>query len=125
MLSDLLNDITDFWKGPSVQDDAFWRTTHARTIKRSDFTEGFHTYGIEWSKDYLYTWIDNPLQQVLYVDFKRLSSMWNYGQFQGRLENGSSLTNPWFMSENSNAPFDQKFYLILNVAVGSRNGWFP
>jgi hypothetical protein len=51
--------------------------------------------------------------------------MWTWGQFQGRLENGSSLSNPWFKSENSNAPFDQKFYLILNVAVGSHNGWFP
>jgi hypothetical protein len=94
-------------------------------VKRHDFSEGFHTYGIEWSKDYLYTYIDNPLQQVLYVDFKSLVNMWTWGQFQGRLENGTSLRNPWFTSENSNAPFDQKFYLILNVAVGSHNGWFP
>jgi beta-glucanase (GH16 family) len=112
-------------KGPSVQDDAWWRTTHGRTVKRNDFSDGFHTYGIEWSKDYLFTWIDDPLQQVLYVDFKRLTNMWTWGGFQGRMENGSSLSNPWFKSENSNAPFDQKFYLILNVAVGSKSGWFP
>jgi hypothetical protein len=49
--------------------------------------------------------------------------MWNWGGFQGRIENGSSLSNPWFKSENSNAPFDQKFFLILNVAVGSKSGW--
>lgn len=24
-----------------------------------------------------------------------------------------------------NAPFDQKFYLIFNVAVGGTNGYFP
>jgi hypothetical protein len=23
------------------------------------------------------------------------------------------------------APFDQDFYLIMNVAVGGTNGWFP
>jgi len=23
------------------------------------------------------------------------------------------------------APFDQSFYLIMNVAVGGTNGWFP
>ena len=112
-----------FEKGPSVKEDSYYRTTHDRTIKRSDFTESFHTYGLEWSKDYLYTYIDNRLQQVLYVDFTR-KNMWNFGQFEGRVENGSLLNNPWFKSGNMNAPFDQKFYLILNVAVGSRNGWF-
>ena len=36
------------------------------------------------------------------------------------------MTNPWANSTSpANAPFDQSFYLILNVAVGSRNGWFP
>ena len=25
----------------------------------------------------------------------------------------------------NSAPFDRDFYLILNVAVGGKNGWFP
>jgi hypothetical protein len=32
--------------------------------------------------------------------------------------------NPWEAGEPS-APFDQEFYLILNVAVGGTNGYFP
>jgi len=82
-----------------------------------------HTFGLEWSEKYLYTWVDNQLQQVLYVDFKK-QDLWDRGHFQGQFENGTLLTNPWYISGNNNAPFDQKFYLILNVAVGSRNGWF-
>ena len=41
-------------------------------------------------------------------------------------EDQTLLANPWALSNSTtgNAPFDQKFYLILNVAVGSRNGWF-
>lgn len=31
--------------------------------------------------------------------------------------------DPW-INGGINAPFDQKFYLILNVAVGGTNGWF-
>jgi hypothetical protein len=81
------------------------------------------TFGLEWSENYLYTWVDSRLQQVLFVDFKK-KDFWQRGHFQGQYENGTLLTNPWYISGNKNAPFDQKFYLILNVAVGSRNGWF-
>lgn len=60
---------------------------------------------------------------MLYVDFKK-QNLWQFGKFQGQYENGSLLTNPWYTSGNTNAPFDQKFYLILNVAVGGRTGYF-
>jgi len=34
--------------------------------------------------------------------------------------------NPWRHSNATNqAPFDQEFYLIMNVAVGGTNGYFP
>ncbi|KIV81625.1 hypothetical protein PV11_03796 [Exophiala sideris] len=109
--------------GTSWKTDNWFRTTHSHTIQRTDYSEGMHTFGLEWSQKYLYTWVDNQLQQVLYVDFKK-QDLWDRGHFQGQFENGTLLTNPWYISGNNNAPFDQKFYLILNVAVGSRNGWF-
>lgn len=37
--------------------------------------------------------------------------------------NGTAYANPWIDGQ-VNAPFDQPFYLILNVAVGATNGWF-
>ena len=106
----------------SWKTDSFFRTTTTHKIQRTDYSEGFHTFGLEWTKDYLYTWVDNRLQQVLYVDFKK-QDLWQRGHFQDVYENSTLLTNPWF-NGGRNAPFDQKFYLILNVAVGSRNGWF-
>jgi len=109
--------------GPSSKTDAFWRTTAPRNIRRTDYSKGFHTYGIEWTKDYLFTWVDSPLYQVLYIDFTK-ENMWSRGSFQNSVENSTLLDNPWQKSPNNNAPFDQKFYLILNLAVGSRNGWF-
>jgi len=60
---------------------------------------------------------------VLYVDFKK-ENMWTRGHFQNQLENSTYIKNPWELSSNKNAPFDQNFFLIMNVAVGSRNGWF-
>lgn len=35
------------------------------------------------------------------------------------------LTNPWISSETNVAPFDKPFYLVLDLAVGGIDGWFP
>ncbi|KAJ7689727.1 hypothetical protein B0H17DRAFT_632638 [Mycena rosella] len=43
------------------------------------------------------------------------------------MQNGTEsivLQNPWVNGTKA-APFDQSFYLIMNVAVGGTNGWFP
>lgn len=46
-------------------------------------------------------------------------SFWDKGGW-----NGTSFDNPWEGRKN-NAPFDQPFYLIMNVAVGGTSGFFP
>jgi hypothetical protein len=81
---------------------------------------------MEWSEKYIYTYIDSRLQQILYVGFDdRVGhSMWDFGQFAQTIENSSLAENPWNQTGQGNTPFDQSFYLILDVAVGSRNGWF-
>ena len=35
------------------------------------------------------------------------------------------VANPWIGSDSHLTPFDTEFYLILNVAVGGTNGFFP
>lgn len=51
--------------------------------------------------------------------------MWNRGKFGSMItENDTALFDPWTASSNRNTPFDQSFYLILNVAVGGTNGYF-
>lgn len=45
---------------------------------------------------------------------------------QGFFERGkfpSSYDNPW-KDSNINAPFDQRFYIIINLAVGGTGGYF-
>jgi hypothetical protein len=65
------------------------------------------------------------MQQVLFFDFTNNENLWTYGKFTTDAVNGSTPTNPWSQTGRDNTPFDQDFYLILNVAVGSTNGWFP
>jgi hypothetical protein len=51
--------------------------------------------------------------------------MWDRGEFGKTIINNSALHDPWSQTGKPNTPFDQQFYLILNVAVGSTNGYFP
>lgn len=59
-----------------------------------------------------------------HIDFTQNKNMWTYGEFWKSPVNGTLPQNPWG-TESSNAPFGQDFYLILNVAVGGTQGWFP
>jgi hypothetical protein len=53
------------------------RPTPTCFCRRSTFTisgeviysEGFHTFGVEWSENFLYTYVDNRLLQVHFVGF--------------------------------------------------------
>ncbi len=61
-------------------------------FQNGDSTENWHTYTIEWERDYIRWYVDD----VLY----------------------SEQTEWYSANRNSPAPFDQNFYLILNLAVG-------
>ncbi|KAK9387370.1 concanavalin A-like lectin/glucanase domain-containing protein [Lipomyces mesembrius] len=81
--------------GPTPALDRYWKTHSTLALKRNTFADGFHTFGLEWSDKYIITY-----------------------------DNGSTVSDPW-PGDDLQAPFDQEFYLILNVAVGGTNGWFP
>lgn len=46
---------------PNSALDAFWRTNGVRYLTRGDYSDGFHTFGMEWSDSYIYTWVDSRL----------------------------------------------------------------
>lgn len=106
--------------------DGYWRTTGAHKVRRGDYSKGFHTFGIQWTPNYIYFYIDSRVHQMLFIGFNKAEPMYDRGKFADTAENSTMLVNPWADSKSTtgNAPFDQKFYLILNVAVGGRNGWF-
>ncbi|KAJ6260903.1 Beta-glucanase [Drechslerella dactyloides] len=103
--------------GVSRTADRFWKTTFGRRVRRTDYTKGYNTFGLEWTKDYLFTYHNGRTYSVLWIGFLK-ESLWELGQFPN---NGSLQANPWAVSENMNAPFDQPFYLSLSVQVGATN----
>jgi beta-glucanase (GH16 family) len=109
--------------GPDPENDAWPVTKNSENALHSDFGNAFHTYGLEWSEKYLFTYLDTTLDQVFYWPFT--APLWPQGNFPLAGTNGTRLSDPWSATGRVQTPFDQEFYLIIDVAVGGRNGWFP
>ena len=93
--------------------------------RRHSYDEGFHTYSMEWNEKFIRMYVDTRLHHLLEVSFNK--PFFQRGDFPPYVANGSqtiATPNPWMNGTNA-SPFDKPFYLILNVAVGGTNGWFP
>lgn len=56
--------------GPNANENRFQMTRSEYTHNVS-LGDDFHTYGLYWSKDRLYTYIDSPNNIVLDIDFTK------------------------------------------------------
>ncbi|KAJ7472249.1 glycoside hydrolase family 16 protein [Mycena galericulata] len=95
-------------------------------LKRTSFDKGFHTYGVEWDEQWMRFYVDTRVHTTLDITTKTTKqSFWNRAGFPTTAQNGSGIVaveNPY---QNINSPFDQPFYLIIDLAVGGTSGWFP
>ncbi|KAI5778693.1 concanavalin A-like lectin/glucanase domain-containing protein [Geopyxis carbonaria] len=108
--------------GPDPANDAWWRTNVKHKALHTTYAGKYHTFGIEWSENYIFTYVDSRLLQVLFTNFNQ--RLWERGNFPIANQNGTRYIDPWAKTGNPNTPFDHPFYLILNVGVGGTNGWF-
>ncbi|KAF7293515.1 Glucan 1,3-beta-glucosidase [Mycena indigotica] len=96
------------------------------TEKRKIFSSDFHTYTMEWTDKWIRISVDTRLHTLLDLQFKE--PFFKRGDYPPTAidTNGHPVpvTNPWVNGTNATL-FDQDFYLIMNVAVGGTNGWFP
>ncbi|KAF8525030.1 concanavalin A-like lectin/glucanase domain-containing protein [Hysterangium stoloniferum] len=112
--------------GPTSTIDAWTNTWGWIQQRRASYADEFHTYALEWNHEFMRFYIDSKTVSSLQVNFKK-ESLFDRGKFPQIITDGANqvvLKNPW-QGRGNNAPFDQPFYLILNVAVGGTNGWFP
>lgn len=100
------------WGNDFREDVKTFPSTHADSQPISD---DFHTYGLRWTPDAIITYLDDPLNIVMSVPMTKFAS-----QFTSL----AGVSNLW-SNQCPNAPFDQEFYLIFNVAVGGVSGYFP
>ncbi|KAG1733861.1 glycoside hydrolase family 16 protein [Suillus paluster] len=106
------------------------------STKRGNFATGFHVYAFEWTGQWMRFYTDNRLQAM--INLNKISSknsdsyFFNNGGFPGVAMNVSSgkevvVEDPWSTAFGGSAaaPFDQEFYLVIDLAVGGTSGWFP
>ncbi|KAI6249373.1 Beta-1,3-glucan-binding protein [Erysiphe necator] len=108
--------------GPDIANDAWWRTNSKRTSLHTTYAKTEHTFGLEWSQKYIFTYIDTVLLQVLYTNFNE--PLYARGLFPLSDVNVTKMISEWSRTSHKQTPFDQEFYLVINVAVGGTNGWF-
>jgi hypothetical protein len=109
-----------------------------QSLKRSSYAQNFHTYTLEWTENFIKIYVDSRLKNMvlLQVDKKQQTNggfFWKRGNFPFTANNNSAteivVPNPWTTATVQNAtnaaPFDQQFYLILDLAAGGTSGWFP
>ena len=116
-----------------AQHESAYKLTH-RTHTSTNATtlvNAFHTYGLYWDDTRLYTYFDDPSNIVMEIHDYVSTSFWQKGVDNLLWKNDTTVSqrhNPWRAGTN-HAPFDQEFYLILNLAVGGTagngNGYFP
>lgn len=51
--------------GTTYLNDAYLKSTSDWGAQRTKYSEGYHTYGLEWTEDYLFTWLDGRLRVCL------------------------------------------------------------
>ncbi|KAK7452157.1 hypothetical protein VKT23_012263 [Stygiomarasmius scandens] len=121
---------TDYVRGSLNWGPLSWLNAVSKTygwwhLRRGSYDTDFHTYSLEWTEDFIRIYVDSRLHHMMDLRIKK--SFWDRGDFPAVVQNGSdviALQDPWTNGTKA-APFDQRFYLILNVAVGGTNGWFP
>ncbi|XP_075970504.1 beta-1,3-glucan-binding protein-like [Anticarsia gemmatalis] len=100
--------------GPKPGVNGFQKTHWAKK-NPNGYNSDFHRYQLEWTTDYIKFSIDD-------AEIGRVTpgqgGFWQHGGFSAQEK------NPWPPGSKM-APFDQQFYIILNLAVGGTTGYFP
>lgn len=100
--------------GPTVALNQ-WSRTHFEKNNGAGYENDFHIYKVVWSSNGFVFYIDNEnIGTITPPD----GGFWELGEFEN-----SGVPNIW-KAGSKMAPFDQQFYLIINLAVGGTN-FFP
>ncbi|KAJ8935956.1 hypothetical protein NQ318_015791, partial [Aromia moschata] len=93
-----------------------YKYTHFEHNNVTGFNADFHNYQMEWTPDLIKFSIDDDIMGTVTPPE---GGFWELGELAS-----TGLESPW-KSGAKMAPFDEEFYIILNLAVGSTMGYFP
>ncbi|KAH7890395.1 glycoside hydrolase family 16 protein [Phlebopus sp. FC_14] len=105
------------------------------STKQGNYASDFHVYAMEWTGSWMRFYTDSRLQAMINLDISSKTSdsyFYNTGGFPSVAMNMSSgkyivVEDPWSTAYGGSAaaPFDQQFYMVIDLAAGGTSGWFP
>ena len=123
--------------GPAFNHDAYPLSTSTVTHPSSKtaggdcpFSSQYHTFGMIWSPENLTFYVDQSVHMVVPLAGRGTDPLWERGvrnkYWKEKAEPGDQgsdgyFQNPWRGGTKS-APFDQEFFIVLNLAVGGISG---
>jgi len=96
-----------------------WPKAHCdkNTAPGEGFNTDFHTFGVDWTPSYISFSIDG--EETCRIEPPK-GGFWELGEWHE-----TDMESPWTGGRNPlMAPFDEQFFLVMNVAVGGV-GYFP
>lgn len=82
----------------------------------------FHLYEMEWNEDIIEIFVNGT--KMVSLPMNDLFGLAN-ADFTNREFDAIPEEESAWKDGGPNAPFDTEFYLVLNNAVGTTNGYFP
>lgn len=97
--------------GPFNMANSFPMTTGSLNAKKGSFADDYHVYSLEWTESGMHFSVDDiTILKFTVPD----GGFWELGEFE---KHYPGIANPW-VGGGKMAPFDEEFYIIMNVAVG-------
>lgn len=87
-----------------------YNLTHFQKYNATGFHKDFHRYQMEWTPSYIEFSVDDELLGNVKPPEGGFWSLGNFSQ--------AGIENPWRGSRSIMAPFDDEFFIIINLAVG-------
>jgi hypothetical protein len=87
----------------------------------SRLCDDYHLFGVKWDADTIETYLDDAITNkiTLYNESDVRGDFWTRG-----VADCAAGPNPW-EGQDDNAPFDQRFNLVIELDVGGYDGFFP
>lgn len=107
-----------------VKEDRYWLTNSVHRVRRKFFNTNFYTFGVDWTEEKVFIWIKTRNYGLFNLRFGE-KTFYQRGNFALLTGNGTVIVNPWADATNPMiAPFDQKFFLRLQVGAGGLDNYF-
>ena len=97
--------------GPYYKANSFLRTMGTVDMKKHSFSDDYNVFSFDWTADTMHFYVDNTTILKFTVPE---GGFWKLGEFE---KHQPGIANPW-KSGGKMAPFDEEFFIVMNVAVG-------